>query len=245
MCHELTYDVCEMAAVTYFAARDHGKPFTALPVFLTRGLHHTAVQAREPGAPKELEGKRVGVNRGYTVTTGVWARGILATEYGVDLDRVTWVRSDEEHVAEFVPPPNVEDLANGAELTDLPAVVGDVKSDELVPLIPDAQAAAERALVDRGLWPVNHLLVVKDDVLAAHPDLAPALVDAFERAKEVYLERGDLLPLHARVAELTGGDPLPSGLGEQNRLAVETLLDHCVAQKILRRRPSVEELFAL
>jgi 4,5-dihydroxyphthalate decarboxylase len=245
MCHELAYDVCEMAAVTYFAARDHGKPFTALPVFLTRGLHHTAVQAREPGDPKELEGKRVGVNRGYTVTTGVWARGILATEYGVDLDRVTWVRSGEEHVAEFVPPPNVEDLANGAELTDLPAVVGDVKSDELVPLIPDAQAAAERALVDRGLWPVNHLLVVKDDVLAAHPDLAPALVDAFERAKEVYLERGDLLPLHARVAELTGADPLPSGLGEQNRLAVETLLDHCVAQKILRRRPSVEELFAL
>ena len=98
MCRELAYDVTEMAATTYLVARDHGKPFTALPVFLTRGIHHGAVRAREPGDPKELEGRRVGVNRGYTVTTGVWARGILASEYGVDLDRVTWVRSADEHV---------------------------------------------------------------------------------------------------------------------------------------------------
>src|SRR5262249_17742759 len=106
MCRELAYDVCEMAATTYLVARDHGRPFTALPGFVPRGLHHTAVKARQAGDPKGLEGTRVGVNRGYTVTTGVWARGILATEYGVDLDRVTWVRSDVEHVAEFSPPPN-------------------------------------------------------------------------------------------------------------------------------------------
>ena len=242
MCRELAYDVCEMAATTYLVARDHGKPFTALPVFVTRGLHHTAVKARQPGDPKQLEGTRVGVNRGYTVTTGVWARGILATEYGVDLDRVTWVRSDVEHVAEFVPPPNVEDLANGEELVDLPAVVGDVRCDELVPLIADADAAAVRAL-ERGLWPVNHLVVVKDDVLAEHPGLAGALVDAFERAKRLYLESGELEPLHARVRELIGGDPLPYGL-EPNRAVVDQLLDHAVAQRILRRRPSVDELFA-
>src|SRR6266702_4815187 len=116
MSRELAYDVCEMAATTYFVARDHGKPFTALPVFLTRGLHHRAVLAREPGDPKQLEGRRVGVNRGYTVTTGVWARGILSSEYGVDLDSITWVCSDDEHVAEFEPPPNVERLAEGQEL---------------------------------------------------------------------------------------------------------------------------------
>jgi 4,5-dihydroxyphthalate decarboxylase len=243
MCRELAYDVCEMASTTYLVARDHGKPFTALPVFVTRGLHHTAVRARKPGDPKALEGKRVGVNRGYTVTTGVWARGILASEYGVDLDSITWIRSDDEHVAEFQPPPNVEDLPDGTELTDLPAVVGDVKSDELVPLIPDAQAAAERALVERGLWPVNHLVVVKDEILQAQPGLARALVDAFERAKELYLECGDLLPLHARVAELTGSDPMPYGL-EANRAVVEELVDHAFAQKIVRRRPSVDELFA-
>src|SRR5919205_45847 len=175
MCRELAYDVTEMAATTYLVAREAGKPFTALPIFLTRGFHHGAVKAREPGDPTAVEGKRVGVNRGYTVTTGVWARGILATEYGVGLDTVTWVRSDGEHVAEFVPPPNVEDLRPGEELTDLRAVVGDVRNDELVPLIPDAQAAAERALTERGLWPVNHLVVVKDEVLEAHPDVVEAL----------------------------------------------------------------------
>src|SRR5919206_398805 len=110
MCRELAYDVCEMAATTYLVAREHGKPFTALPIFLTRGFHHRAVLAREPGDPRSLEGERVGVNRGYTVTTGVWARGILATRYGVDLDSITWVRSDVEHVAEYEPPPNVDDL---------------------------------------------------------------------------------------------------------------------------------------
>jgi 4,5-dihydroxyphthalate decarboxylase len=241
MCRELAYDVCEMAATTYFVAREHGKPFRALPVFVTRGLHHTAVRAHASGEPKELEGKRVGVNRGYTVTTGVWARGILASEYGVDLDRVTWVRSDDEHVAEFEPPSNVEDLPEGEELTDLPAMVGEDKSGELVPLIADADAAAVRAL-ERGLWPVNHLVVVKDELLEADPDLAPALVDAFERAKRLYLESGELQPLHARVRALLGGDPLPYGL-EPNRAVVEQLLDHCVAQRILRRRPSVDELF--
>ena len=92
MVRGLEYDVCEMAFTTYLCAKEHGKRFTALPVFLVRGFHHgailcnTTIGIREP---KELEGKRVGVNRGYTVTTGVWARGILAEEHDVDLDRVT------------------------------------------------------------------------------------------------------------------------------------------------------------
>ena len=249
MCRELAYDVTEMAATTYLVARDHGKPFTALPVFLTRGIHHGAVRAREPGDPKELEGRRVGVNRGYTVTTGVWARGILSSEYGVELGRVTWVRSDDEHVAEYEPPPNVEKLPEGQDLAatvsggDLAAAVGDVKSDELVPLIADAEAAGFRALEERGLWPVNHLVVVKDEVLEANPDLARALFDAFERAKDLYVASGELQPLHARVAEITGGDPLRYGI-EPNRAVLEQLVDHAFAQKILRRRPTVDELFA-
>src|ERR671937_2800323 len=150
MCRELAYDVTEMAATTYFVAREHGKPFTALPIFLTRGFHHRAVLAREAGDPKALEGQRVGVNRGYTVTTGVWARGILAAEHGVDLNRVTWVRSDVEHVSEYEPPANVDNLEPGKDLVEavlggeLAAVVGDVKHPELVPLLADADDAARR-----------------------------------------------------------------------------------------------------
>jgi 4,5-dihydroxyphthalate decarboxylase len=249
MCRELAYDVTEMAATTYLVAREHGKPFTALPIFLTRGFHHRAVVAREPGDPKSLEGTRVGVNRGYTVTTGVWARGILATRYGVDLDSITWVRSDVEHVAEYGPPENVEDLETGRELGEavlageLAAAVGDVKGEGLVPLLVDAQETAEREAREQRTWPVNHLVVVKDELLAKHPDLAPALLDAFERAKDLYVGSGKLEPLHARAGELVGGDPLPYGV-EPNRGIIEELLDHAVAQKILRRRPAVDELFA-
>src|SRR5919204_946874 len=245
MCRDLAYDVCEMAATTYLVAREHGKPFTALPVFLTRGFHHKAVLARQPADPKTLEGTHVGVNRGYTVTTGVWARGILATRYGVDLDSITWVRSDDEHVAEYEPPPNVEDLGPGRDLGEavlageLAAAVGDVKTPGLVPLLADAQEAAEREARERRTWPVNHLVVIRDELL----EHAPAVFDAFERGKDLYVESGDLEPLHARAAELVGGDPLPYGI-EPNRAVIEELLDHAVAQKILRRRPAVEELFA-
>lgn len=245
MCRELAYDVTEMAATTYLAAREAGKPFTALPVFLTRGLHHGAIRAREPGDPRALEGRRVGVNRGYTVTTGLWARGILASEYGVDLDRVTWVRSDGEHVAEYEPPANVEELAPGTELAEavlsgeLAAVVGAVEHPGLVPLLADADEAAVRFVERNGNWPVNHLLVVRDDRL----ELAAAIYDAFERAKNLYVESGELEPAHARIADLLGGDPFPYGV-EPNRGMLEQLIDHAVAQKIVRRRPSVDELFA-
>lgn len=244
MCRErpLPFDVTEMAATTYLVAREHGKPFTALPVFLTRGFHHKAVLARAPGDPRALEGKRCGVNRGYTVTTGVWARGILAAEYGVDLDRVTWVRSDDEHVAEYEPPANVEDLGGDEALTDFDVVVGDVKDGGFVPLLEDADAAGFRYLERHGNWPVNHLVVVRDELLAEQPGLAGALVEAFEEAKRLYLESGELQPLHARVAERIG-DPLPYGL-EPNRAVLEQLLDHAVAQRILRARPSLDDLFA-
>lgn len=248
MVRELAYDVTEMAATTYFVARELGKPITALPVFLTRGFHHRAVVAREPGAPKQLEGKRVGVNRGYTVTTGVWARGILATEHGVDLDRVTWVRSDDEHVAEYEPPSNVESLADGADLAEavlageLAAAVGGVEHPDLVPLIADAEEAGLRYLREHGNWPVNHLVVVKDALLAAHPGLGAALFDAYERAKDLYVESGDLEPTHARVAATTGGDPLQYGV-EPNREVLEELIDHAVRQRILTRRPRLDDLF--
>ena len=104
MVRELAYDVCEMALTTYLTAREHGVRFTALPVFLVRGFHHGAILVNTKAgirSPKDLEGKRVGVNRGYTVTTGLWARGVLQEEHGVDLSKITWVLSGDEHVAEY------------------------------------------------------------------------------------------------------------------------------------------------
>jgi len=248
MVRQLEYDVCEIAFTTYLCAKEHGKRFTALTIFLVRGFHHGAILAAAPGDPKELEGKRVGVNRGYTVTTGVWARGILADEYGVDLDKVTWVLSGDEHVAEYRPPANVVPLEPGKDIGamvvagDLAAAIG-VEREGLVPLIADATDAGFEALRRRGHYPINHLVVVKDELLDAHPELASAVFDAFEQAKDLYLERGELEPVHARVREITGVDPLPYGV-EPNRPAIDELIGHAMAQRILARRPAVDALFA-
>src|SRR5580692_2847517 len=185
MVRSLDFDVTEMALTTYLCAKSFGKPFTALPVFLVRGFHHAAIVTAADAPrlePKELEGRRVGVNRGYTVTTGVWARAILQEEHGVDLSRVTWVLSGDEHVEEFQAPANVVRLEKGKTLQDalvageLAATIGvQVAHPDVAPLIPDAEEAGFRALARDGHYPINHLLVVKDAVLAAHPNLADRL----------------------------------------------------------------------
>jgi len=241
MVRERAYDVTEMAFTTYLVAKEHGKRFTALPIFLVRGFHHGAIVAPAPGDPKSLEGKRVGVNRGYTVTTGVWARGVLADEHGVDLDSITWVLSGDEHVAEYEPPPNVvsaagRDLGELLREGELAAAIG---VDGFEPLIEDAQEAGFRALVERGHYPINHLVVMKDELL----EHAPAVYEAFVDAKDRYVTGGDLEPMHARVAAVTGGDPLPYGL-ETNRATIDELIEHALRQKILRVRPDADALFA-
>ena len=242
MVRERAYDVCELAITTYLCAKEHGARFTALPIFLVRGFHHGAIVANGVREPKELEGQRVGVSRGYTVTTGVWVRGVLADEHGVELDQVTWVLSGDEHVAEYEPPPNVVPMESGQDLGELLAageLAAAIGIDGFEPLIPNAQEAGFEALRTRGHYPINHLVVVRDELL----DYAPAIVDAFERAKDVYVESGRLEPLHERVREITGADPLPYGV-EPNRATIEELIDHALRQRILTRRPSIEELFA-
>jgi 4,5-dihydroxyphthalate decarboxylase len=122
MVRGLEFDICEMAMTTYISARAHGKRMTAVPVFLVRAFHHGAIKVNVSAgihSPKDLEGKRVGVNRGYTVTTGVWARGVLQDEHGVDLNKVTWVLSGDEHVAEYRPPANVVPIEPGKKMTDM------------------------------------------------------------------------------------------------------------------------------
>jgi 4,5-dihydroxyphthalate decarboxylase len=263
MVRGLEFDVCEMALTTYLVAKAHGVPFTAVPAFLVRGFHHDAiVDDTRHGitSPKDLEGLKVGVNRGYTVTTGVWARYILAEEHGVDLDSITWVLSGDEHVAAYRPPGNVVRVEAGRSLDEmlaageLAAVIGGgVDSPFARPLLPDPTADAHAALKQRGLWPINHLVVVRDDLLAEHPDLGVRVFDAFARSKLLYVEQlraGTLESptatdrMHSDVLELTGwSDPLPYGIAP-NRGVLEELVRSAVDQKILDRAPRLEDVFA-
>lgn len=261
MVRGLEFDISEMAITTYICARAHGKRFTAIPVFVMRAFHHGAILHNVKAgirSPKDLEGRKVGVNRGYTVTTGLWARSILQHEYGVDLKKITWVLSGDEHVAEYRPPSNVVSLEAGKKLEDMvasgeiAAAIGvQVDSPDVKPLIPNPQEAGLNVLRTRGLFPINHTVVVKDELLAANPELAPDLFHAFADAKRIYLHRlrnGEILEpsatdkLFTRVMEVTG-DPLPYGI-EPNRKALEAVIQHSVEQGIISRPFSVEELFA-
>jgi 4,5-dihydroxyphthalate decarboxylase len=261
MCRSLEFDVSEMAITTYLTAKAYNRPFTALPVFIVRQFHHSPIVYNVKSgiaAPKDLEGKKVGV-RAYTVTTGVWARGILATEYGVDLSKVTWVLNDEEHVEEYhkVYPANVVYQA-GANLGQMVATgelaaaigVGRVDSPDVKPLIANAREAEAAWYHKTGLYPINHTVVVKDALLQADPTLAPRLFNAFKEAKTKFLQQlrsgtelsGEAQAL-AQRRSLVGEDPLPYGLA-RNRKTREAVIQFARDQHILPRQVRPEEMFA-
>jgi NMT1/THI5 like protein len=260
MVRGLDFDICEMAFTTYLCAKALGKPITALPVFLTRNFHHWAAFCHaESGvkSPKDLEGRRIAVNRGYTVTTGLWIRGILQHEYGVDLRGITWLATDEEHVAEYKAPVNVEYLRgkSAAELLlgrQCDAAIGDVRTDSplVKPLIPEAREAGFAYFRKTGVYPINHGVVVKSALLAANPSLAADLFAAFKEAKAIYLQqlrdgsaRTPADDQARRLGDVVGGDPFPFGI-KANRKALDTIVDFAVEQQVIPRRLSLEELFA-
>jgi len=262
MVRGLEFDVCELAMTTYICAKAYGKRLTAIPVFPARVFHHGAIVYNTKSGirnPKDLEGKRVGVHRGYTVTTGVWIRGILQHQYGVDLNKITWLLSGDEHVAEFRPPSNVVPVEKGQNLEEMvasgeipAAVYVDVEHPDVRPLIPNAAQAGFEALRTSGHYPINHTIVVRDELLEAHPGLAEDIFNAFTAAKRLYVERlrgGQIAAptktdeRYKRVMEITGADPLPYGIAP-NRRMIDTVLQYATDQKILDRRLSMEELFA-
>jgi len=277
MVRDVEFDVCEMAPTTYMIARARGAPYIALPIFLMRRFHHGGFVVRpEAGirVPKDLEGKKVGV-RAYSVTTGVWTRGIFMNEYGLDSSKVTWVVDDEEHVATLELPPNVVHAPEGKSLQSMmasgeiqagftgPAGVGRAGPpignwDMNAPsggdtgtypeLIADVATVEANWYRGTGIYPIHGLIVVKDDVLAKHPWLPRAMMDAFSAAKSAYLEelrlgRGDN-PEDKRYRGFFSlmNDPLPYGIAA-NRPSIEALVTYALQQKLIPSRPALDRIF--
>ena len=178
MVREAAFDVSEMAIVTYLMAKSFEKPMVLLPdVVLARFQHGHALYNAKAGklAPRDLNGKRVGI-RSFTTTTGAWLRGILANDYGVDLDSIDWVTFEEAHVAEFVDTTKragagkqiVQMLIDG----ELDAVLGE-KSDhpDLKPLFADVAAEEKAWFEGHRVVPINHMVVVSRTLSEQHPDV--------------------------------------------------------------------------
>lgn len=254
MCRDLAFDVSEMSITAYLTARVYGKGFTALPVFPLRVFpqpHAALAVANGSGVthPKELEGKAV-VERAYARTVGLWVRGLLMHEYGVDINTITWVGVEQEHVLEYAPnaPSNVRPRI-GASMAEL-MLAGEVAAgiaagarEGIAPLIPDARHAAIDYYRRTGIYQINHTVVVKDTLLQEHPWLGRSLYQAFAFAKQAWLDGGpDTSP--AGELGLPGNDPLPYGI-DANRASLEALVRFAHEQRITPRRYSVEELFPL
>ena len=255
------FDICEMAITTYICAKAHGKPMTALPIFLVRAFHHGAILYNTQlgiGTPKDLEGKKVGVNRGYTVTTGVWARSILQDEHGVDLDKITWVLSGDEHVEEYMAPQNVVAIEPGSNIEDMlvsgelaASIGGQIEHPDIKPLITNPTEVGLKALRERGHYPINHTVVIRDELLVTYPELAVDVFKAFSESKERYVNQlsaggianlTDVDETHLQVMEIIE-NPLPYGI-EPNRDVIENLIQHALTQRIISEPTNLKSLFA-
>jgi 4,5-dihydroxyphthalate decarboxylase len=275
MVRDVEFDVCEMAPTTYMIARALGAPFIALPIFVMRRFHHGGFVVRPDSGikePKDLEGRQVGV-RAYSVTTGVWTRGIFVNEYGLDSSKVTWVVDDEEHVSSLKLPPNVVHAPDGKSLASMmasgelqagfsgPAGIGRagpptgaweqrdqasaVTYPELIADVPEVEAQWFR---DTGIYPIHGLIVVKDEHIKRHPWLARSLMDAFVAAKNPYLEQlkrgqGDS-PEDKRYRNFLSLMSDPLPYGmAANRPSIEALVTYSLQQKLIPSRPELAQVF--
>lgn len=241
MVRERKFDAGELAIGTFLEARTYNKPVTILPAVVMGRFQHGHVlrsTARPPFGPADVEGKRIGI-RSYTQTTGIWVRGILKHEYGVDLNKVTWVCNDDGHLAEFKDPPHVERTPPDAKKVDQMLLDGEVDGailgvenlddPRVTHLIPNPKETALAWHAKYKTIPVNHFFCVDKDLADARPDV---VVEIFRMLKESKAAAGDLGPI----------DFHPFGV-EAVRKPLDMIMQYAVEQKIIPRAFKVDELF--
>jgi 4,5-dihydroxyphthalate decarboxylase len=240
MVREHAYDVSEMALVTYLQATAYMKGLKLLPAaMLARFQHGTVLYNSERGTlrPQDLADKRIGV-RSYSQTTGVWMRGILQNDYGVDLAGVTWVTFEDGHVAEAKEPAGVVRAKPGQDITQMllsgeldAAIYGAAmpKDARLKPVFADPEAEAKAWYAKHRLVPVNHMVVVTAELAQARPDAVDELYRLLEASKTAAGPGGPI-------------DTAPFGK-EANRPCLELLMSYAVQQQQIPRALPVDELW--
>jgi 4,5-dihydroxyphthalate decarboxylase len=232
MVREGAFDVSEMAIVTYLMAKSFGKPMVLLPeVVVARFQHAYGLYNAKLGTlkPSDLNRKRVGI-RSFTTTTGAWLRGILANDYGVDLNSIDWVTFEDAHVAEFrdttkrapAGKPIIQTLLDG----ELDAVLGEkVEREGLKPLFPDVAAEEKAWFAKHQVLPINHMVVVSEKLAHEHP----------EAVREVF----------RLLRESEGRAPAgaPKFSTEEMRRSLELIIGYTAQQGLIPRAYAVDELF--
>lgn len=271
-----SFDVAEMSLAHYSIMRTRGKfPFVALPVFPSRLFRHGYIFInRNSGiaAPRDLEGKRVGVQE-YRQTAGVWIRGILQHEYSVDLRRITWVEGgvngprQPDHEMDLRPLGDLKlemigpqcTLSDMLEAGEIDAYFGARRpiafdrGRNVARLFPDYRAREKDFFHRTGFHPIMHTLVMRQGLYDEHPWIAESLYKACRESKAWALKQlrfsgapRSMLPWLfdeiAEMDELMGPDPWPYGLAT-NRKILETFQSYLVEQQFLEAAKPIDELF--
>jgi 4,5-dihydroxyphthalate decarboxylase len=267
---ELDLDICEMGITTAIAAKSYGVPLTPIPIFTVRRFDYNLMFVNTKSGvrdPADLAGKTIAV-RSPNVTIDLLCSAMLSDVYGVDLRSIHWIANGDNHIAAATLPENIElrpdaDLEKIVESGEAVATFGGYKgnSPDIKPLISDLPALYDTCLERFGCTTIHHTIVVKDETLENNPGLVDALVDAFTKAKQPFLDRlqsgEDLMdemksvtsfgPGHdygiSKMSEIRLPDPSPYGLGI-NTPMLNSLFNAAFEQNYLSRIWTVDEVFA-
>jgi len=218
------FDVSELSLSSHLVQLSRGEAeYVALPVFVSRAFRHGAIYLRHDAGiagPRDLEGRCVGIPE-YQMTLGLWVRGILADEHGVQVNAIrhrtagTNAAGRRERLPLELPagmdvaPLPEGDTLNAALLRgELDAVFSPTPPDafaagdpRVIRMFPDVKAAEIAYHRRTGFHPIMHVVGIRAAVLARDPGLARRLYDGFAEAKRVAaaeLEarlRGSTLPM--------------------------------------------------
>lgn len=270
------FDVAELSASEFISLEGKGdNPFVALPVFPSRVFRHgyVFVNARAGiRTPKDLEGKRVGLPL-YTQTAAIWARGHLAHQFGVDLERIHWVQGAVEdagthgkpHAPALLRPVEIEQNASGKPLGallargEIDALIGSRKPEtfgrdpDVVRLFPNYRALERELYQTARIFPIMHLIAMRRSLYERHRWLATSFYKAFVESKRRAIARmryggslSTMLPwLLAEIEEI---DAVFGGDAwpygiEPNRPTLEALVRYMAEQGFIARPIPVDDLF--
>lgn len=235
------YDCGELAIVSFLQAKYYGKPLVLMPATINgRFQHHCIACNTERGLlrPEDLKGKRIGV-RSYTQTTGAWVRGILQNEYGVDLDSNEWIVFEEPHVEEYSYPDNVHYGPTDKKLVAMlldgeldAAMLGGSMPDDsrLQTVVPNPKEAALEWYEKTGVRPMNHMVVVSEELSQTRPDVVGELYRMLKESRDL-----DTTPTNGIQFRQYGYDNLCQSL--------EMIIFYAHQQGLIGRRLRVDELF--
>ncbi len=267
------WDISEFSTAKYVSLVGTGQ-FSAIPVFPSRVFRQSAIYLRTGASihsAEDLGGRRIGVPE-WVQTAGIYARAILQHQCGLRLGDIRWVQAGVNQAGrvekvlpslpdgikiEQVPDRSLDEMLLAGELDAIisarePASfkAGDSR---IARLWPDYRPMEETYFRETGIFPIMHVMVVRNETLSRHPWVAMNLLRAFEQAKANSLEHlssivHSPLPIpwsqdaYRSAVAVLGEDLWPYGI-EANRRTLEAFLQFCAEQGVTQRTLSVEELF--